>query len=320
MKNLILLSGIMLLVLTSCEKTIQPVANFSSDAEYVQPGEVINFYNHSSGYSILEWDFGDGTFSTVREPNHWYATPGIYTVTLKASSSEGVDYATMHIDVDYLEPISDFVSEYDYYEPSEIVQFFNSSSKAEEYLWEFGDGASSTLIEPTHVYNKEGIYTVKLSAYNGTKVNVSYYEVSVQYTKLEVEVVEWATDDKIENAEVTLYTSFADWENFRYPIITGFTDYNGSVIFEKMNTISYYIDVVRNDANNESLGYEDVDFIKTLPLEHGRHNVFIAYVDYVTPKAKVAGSSSADNRVRKQVIKSVKRSVKESKKPLQRVK
>lgn len=320
MKNLILLSAVITLILTSCEKTVRPVANFSSDADYVQPGEVINFYNHSSGYNLLEWNFGDGTYSTQRDPSHWYATPGVYTVTLKASSSEGVDVASMLISVDYLDPVSDFVPEYDYYEPDETIQFINYSSQADEYLWDFGDGTSSTLFEPSHYYKTEGIYTVKLSAYNGTKVNVSQYEVTVQYTKLEVEVVEWTTDDLISDAEVTLYTSFSDWEAFTNPVITAITDNKGVVLFEKVNTISYFIDIWRNDVNNESLGYEDVNFIRTLPLEHARYNVFVAYVDYVTPTMKATGSDSKDTRVRKPVIKEVVRSVKDSGKVLQSVK
>ena len=34
-----------------------------------------------------EWDFGDGTTSTERDPGaHTYAEPGVYTVTLRATS------------------------------------------------------------------------------------------------------------------------------------------------------------------------------------------------------------------------------------------
>lgn len=319
MKKLILFTGIILLVFTSCENDIEPVANFSADTEYAEPGEVINFFNHSSGYNRLEWEFGDGTFSTESNPNHWYSAPGNYTVTLRASSHEGVDIATMYITVDYLDPVSSFVPEYDYYEPNELVQFYNSSLQAEKYFWEFGDGTTSKQAEPSHIYTKEGIYTVKLSAFNGDKVTESYYEVSVLYTKLEVEVVEWATEDLIANAEVTLYTTFADWEAFTNPVVTGVTGSNGAVIIEQTNSIAYYIDVYRNDVNNESLGYEDINFIKTLPLEHARHNVFVAYVDYVTPTMKTAGAGS-ETRARRMVVKEVKRSVKESGKVLQKVK
>lgn len=320
MKNLILLSTIIAILFSSCEKTIKPVANFSADAEYAQPGEVISFRNYSSGYSYLEWDFGDGSFSNSPNPVHYYSTPGIYNVVLKVSSGEGVDYASMYITVDYLTPVADFLPEYDYYEPGEEVKFYDYSINAEEYLWEFGDGSTSNAKAPSHKYKKEGDYTVKLTVYNGTNYSESYYNIAIQYTKLEVIVVEWATEDLISNAEVTLYTSFGDWEAFSNPVVTATTDYEGVALFKNVSTISYYIDVWNSSVNNESLGYEDIDFIKTLPLEHARYNVFTAYVDYVTGTMKATGSETQENRVRKPLIKEFKRSVKESGKTLQKVK
>ncbi|MEO1259744.1 MAG: CARDB domain-containing protein, partial [Bacteroidota bacterium] len=44
------------------------------------------------------------------------------------------------------------------------VEFANSSSLATDWLWEFGDGNSSTELEPTHTYAAPGTYTVKLTA------------------------------------------------------------------------------------------------------------------------------------------------------------
>ncbi len=49
--------------------------------------------------------------------------------------------------------------------PSSII-FNNTSVNADHYLWDFGDLATSTNINPTHVYNKAGTYKVKLTAYN----------------------------------------------------------------------------------------------------------------------------------------------------------
>lgn len=43
------------------------------------------------------------------------------------------------------------------------VQFFNQSTGATSYLWDFGDGATATTAQPTHTYAQNGIYTVTLT-------------------------------------------------------------------------------------------------------------------------------------------------------------
>jgi len=47
--------------------------------------------------------------------------------------------------------------------PGEVI-FTNSSSNADVYEWNFGDGASSLAINPTHVYEENDTYIVILKA------------------------------------------------------------------------------------------------------------------------------------------------------------
>jgi len=44
------------------------------------------------------------------------------------------------------------------------VTFANASTGTTSYLWDFGDGETSTEFEPTHHYNQAGVYTVTLQA------------------------------------------------------------------------------------------------------------------------------------------------------------
>jgi gliding motility-associated-like protein len=46
------------------------------------------------------------------------------------------------------------------------VSFKNLSTNADSYLWDFGDGSTSTLVNPQHLYTKKGSFTVKLTATN----------------------------------------------------------------------------------------------------------------------------------------------------------
>ena len=39
------------------------------------------------------------------------------------------------------------------------VTFTNESTNADDYLWDFGDGVTSTLASPNHTYTQPGVYT-----------------------------------------------------------------------------------------------------------------------------------------------------------------
>jgi len=73
--------------------SIKPVADFIESAHEVNPGEVITFTSnsHDPDGTIVsyEWDFGDGTTSTLVNPSHSYSTTGSYTVTLTVTDDEG---------------------------------------------------------------------------------------------------------------------------------------------------------------------------------------------------------------------------------------
>ncbi|HMS97497.1 MAG TPA: peptidylprolyl isomerase [Saprospiraceae bacterium] len=57
------------------------------------------------------------------------------------------------------------------------VNFDNQSKKAETYLWDFGDGTTSTEISPKHKYITSGKYTVKLTATKGKKTHTMEKEL-----------------------------------------------------------------------------------------------------------------------------------------------
>mgnify|MGYP001298772007 FL=1 len=66
---------------------------------------------------------------------------------------------------------------------TEGVPFTNTSTGADTYLWNFGDGTTSTEKNPTHAYEESGYYTIKLTASKGNvsatttiSTYVSYFE------------------------------------------------------------------------------------------------------------------------------------------------
>jgi len=75
-----------------------PIADFSANYTIVQPDQVVNFKDLTSGLpNVWDWTFEGATPSTssVQNPqNIIYNTPGLYTVSLKASNNKGTNTKT----------------------------------------------------------------------------------------------------------------------------------------------------------------------------------------------------------------------------------
>jgi gliding motility-associated-like protein len=64
-------------------------------------------------------------------------------------------------------------------QPPLLVNFTNTSSNATNYYWEFGNGDTSSLVNPTNVFNDQGAYTVLLIATDGVCYDTSFQTLSV---------------------------------------------------------------------------------------------------------------------------------------------
>lgn len=109
------------------------------------------------------WDFGDGTTSTLANPSHTYSTPGNYTVSLQVNDGSicGLSYPNyQEITVEGITPIFDVVVDPC---PPYLVHFTDAVSDAVSWSWEFGDGSTSTLQNPTHIYPTTNNYHVGLT-------------------------------------------------------------------------------------------------------------------------------------------------------------
>ncbi len=137
---------------------VAPEAGFVSNAP-VCLGEATVFTNTTTGSPVLSylWAFGDGEISTETNPVHTYAVEGTYTVVLTASNALGSDAFDAEVEVLPL-PMAGFT----YTAQGLVVTFTNASQNATAYLWDFGDGITSTLENPVHTYAAAGTYTVTL--------------------------------------------------------------------------------------------------------------------------------------------------------------
>jgi uncharacterized protein (TIGR02145 family) len=158
-----------------------PEVYFSADTTFGNPPCEIVFTDLSSNNpTVWEWDFGDGFTSTIQNPSHTYNDIGLYTVILKAYNGGGLSTEVKedYIQVDGL-PTSNFSSDTNYGEAPFTVSFFDESLSTSTFSWQwdFGDGNTSTDVNPTHTYDSIGDFNVTLTIENQygtdseTKVN-----------------------------------------------------------------------------------------------------------------------------------------------------
>jgi PKD repeat protein len=152
---------------------ILPTANFSSNITSIYAPLSIQFIDTSQNTTAWNWDFGDSTYSTQKNPMHTYSAAGNYTVTLTVSSENGTDSKTSIINVSEYSvlPVSDFSTNVSSGYAPLSVQFLDLSQNVSGWNWNFGDGAFSTQPNPTHVYSSVGSYTVNLIASNANGTN-----------------------------------------------------------------------------------------------------------------------------------------------------
>ena len=145
-----------------------PIANFTSGADTICTGDSVQFMDGSTNATTYNWSFvgaNPGT-STLQNPVVSYDSSGTYNVTLIASGLGGADTSTQSYTVEVSQmPLAAFTTtDTLLLLPNTTATFTNTSSNADTYIWDFGDGNSAPDINPWHIYNQVGVYTVMLIA------------------------------------------------------------------------------------------------------------------------------------------------------------
>ena len=112
-----------------------------------------------TGPYAFVWDFGDGGVDTAQNTSHTYATAGSYTVTVSVTDATGfvrvsslAVYASLNfgatltsVPIDGSAPLT-----------VQLTATPANGTAPYSYLWEFGDGSTSTLQNPIHTYTSAG--------------------------------------------------------------------------------------------------------------------------------------------------------------------
>ena len=145
----------------------QPVAQFHATPIAGYAPLTIQLQNQSIGDNLIyHWNLGDGASSALPSPVHTYAKPGNYSVTLTISGTGGTDTLVKEnwIVVQKSPVQIDFQGDQRSGVSPLIVQFIeDTNATILSHQWDFGDGKTSTLINPAHTYAEPGTYDVTLT-------------------------------------------------------------------------------------------------------------------------------------------------------------
>ncbi|CAN5556274.1 hypothetical protein BH11BAC2_BH11BAC2_04510 [soil metagenome] len=143
----------------------KPSAAFLSDSACIN--YPLNFTDFSTGNNgtIISWNWTLGTHgsSTLQNPTLTIANADSFQVKLVVTSDKGCKDSTYRTAEVYGLPIVNFTATPFFGAPPMLVTFINQSSTSATYLWDFGDGStSSTLFQPQHQYSDTGSFTPSL--------------------------------------------------------------------------------------------------------------------------------------------------------------
>lgn len=164
--------------ISSITKTVtclpNPIANF-----FISPTNCANhqaFFtdlsqsNGGSPLAIWNWNFGDpasgsNNISTTQNSTHIFTSPGVYHVLLIVTNTNGCTDTIMKSMIVHQNPTANFTA--DTVLQGSATTFtdlsYAVSGTIVSRLWDFGDGLTSTALNPSHLYLLNGIYQVKLT-------------------------------------------------------------------------------------------------------------------------------------------------------------
>jgi gliding motility-associated-like protein len=137
-----------------------------------------------SGTVVYSWDFGDGSSSAAASPSHNYTATGLYSVKLVVTENGCKDSALKNNLIVIRKIAADFSADTTKVCAGQTVKFTDKSVPlATSQSWTFGDGGTSLLSNPSHLYTIPGTYTVSMQATDASG----------------------CTDAKVKNALITVY-------------------------------------------------------------------------------------------------------------------
>jgi PKD repeat protein len=249
------------------------------------------FTGTAVGYT---WDFGDGAGSNDKNPVHTYASPGVYTVSLTVADEKGEDTETKESLI-AVGPTAPLHAEFTATSRRSTTTSFvdQSSGTVTGWLWDFGDGTTSTLQNPSHSYSKTGQYTVTLTVYGpgGSSQHIEEnfkYRSTNQRTDNDDQYRSHFEDSRYGNKtalDARYIKDVVDPSKFKYKMIFFNTCFSGKYYMDSFHHGRMFY-TNKNSENGDDLafivkyvvnGYSDTQLLNFL---NGRHPNLYEFYDF----------------------------------------
>lgn len=152
----------------------------STDVPILQSGSDLSYTTVvKNGVSYFEYLF-------PKDLGYKQAGKKLVKVIAKFASAAGCTLEEQQIDYEfdvYDPPVPAFINTVNYCENAEVSftdQSNDNGNPITSWLWEFGDGTSSTEQNPKHIYARAGQYTITLKVQNSTSCNVQLFSKRIQ--------------------------------------------------------------------------------------------------------------------------------------------
>ncbi len=147
------------------DSTLVPNILAVADRDSVCLNDAVNFTGNGNYLVSYNWSFGDGNTSNQQNPVHSYSNYGNYQIiftSMNLCGNSNSDTLTVVVDSNATPNPSFWLNPWNPC-PGTNVYFTNNSLDTNYYVfWDFGDGATSTDVNPVHAYASLGNYDVKL--------------------------------------------------------------------------------------------------------------------------------------------------------------
>ena len=163
----------------ACEITCSgpPVAGFSTSSSNLT-AVFTDLSTSQLAINSWTWDFGNGNSSSLQNPTHTFTSPGAYNVCLTAEGSCGSNTTCQTVTVTCPGPGAAFTQTSNFLTTS-FTDVSTTGNTITSWSWNFGDGNSSTLQNPTHTFAGSGTYNVCLTVTDGCSSTITCQNITV---------------------------------------------------------------------------------------------------------------------------------------------
>jgi PKD repeat protein len=174
-----------------------PLAQFSLDKACT--GDVTNFNNMSTCNNCIitsnEWLLNNNFINNTNNISYTFSDTGLYLMSLKVYNTAGCKARYDTTIMVSSPPKAEFSMLSGFGSPPFQPIFYNESVNASNYLWEFGNGFTSTEENPNYVYQDTGSYVITLHAFNASHC-VSSYSQPILIAPKKVDLMIFSIDAK----------------------------------------------------------------------------------------------------------------------------